>query len=151
MTRPTVPQILSANLACAVIGGCSAFAHSRKVVPRLTLAEFLSSPPVYTAPVIIRDIAPPAAIKALADELMTTLGPEEVQMQRKLRADDGRETTEQYDVPLGETIDHLMDSRHGDARLAFCEGLLPGPAPGSAALGEKLRRLREAPRGGGEA
>lgn len=147
--RTLVPTLL--YLAYAVIGRCRAFGSlggpgERKLVPRLTLQEFLSSP-VYTTPVIIRNILPPDMIESLADDLVTALGQEEVQLQRKIKEDEeGSEaTTELYDVSLGDCIDYMMDSCHDDARFAFCEGLLPSPVPGSVELSEKLQRLREAP------
>ena len=142
---------MTLTLVCAAIEGIGAFGafHNGEqqcgLVPRVDLADYLASPAQRT-PVLIRDIVPPDAIESLADELMTTLGHEEVRVQRKVRdAEDGYEETTMYDTSLRDSIDCMMASRRGDAWFAFCEGLLPSSAPGSAELSNKLQAIREAP------
>lgn len=123
----------------------TAFASSSSgvVVPRITLDEFISSP-IRDEPIIIRDIASPEHIEALADELMSLLGDEQIQMQHKVKHDDnGETTTDIYDISLHESIDYMMDSKRNDSFFAFCEGLLPSDA--TVKLHQKLTEIREAP------
>ena len=129
---------------------CTAFSQT-PLVPRLTLDEFLSSP-VYTTPVLIRDIVSPETIDGLGDELMSTLGQAEIEMQRKIKdiEDGSSQSTEIYDIPLQESIEYMMDSTHYDSFFAFCEGLLPSSIPGSSTLSTKLKGIREAPFAGTE-
>ena len=140
----------SAVVAASCIEGglvVAAFASSSSsssgVVPRITLDEFISSP-IRNEPIIIRDIASPEHIEALADELMSLLGDEQIQMQHKVKNDDnGETTTDIYDISLHESIDYMMDSKHDDSFFAFCEGLLPSDA--TVKLHQKLTEIREAP------
>lgn len=132
-------------------GRCNAFSlqtqRDAALVPRVTLDEYLSSP-VTNTPILIRDAASPETIESLADEMMSILGQEEVQMQRKIKdEDDGSQSTEIYDLALEDTIDYIMmDSNHNDAYFAFCEGLLPNSSiPGSSKLSERFKAVREAP------
>ena len=82
-------------------------------MPRITLEEFLAAPKRFKAlPIIIRDIVSPDVIESLADELMRTLGDEEIQMQHKVKNDDGKTTTEIYDISLSESVEYMMDSEH---------------------------------------
>ncbi len=132
--------------SCIEGGLVSAFASSSSssgVVPRITLDEFISSP-IRNEPIIIRDIASPEHIEALADELMSLLGDEPIQMQHKVKDDDnGETTTDIYDISLHESIDYMMDSKHDDSFFAFCEGLLP--SADTCKLHQKLTEIREAP------
>jgi len=136
--KPILP--LAVAIASASIKGCSAFSSSA-LVPRLTLAEYLSSP-VYKSPVLIRDIVSPETIESLTDDLMHSLGDEEVEMQRKIKdEDDGSKTTEIYDIALQDSIHYMMESSHCDSCFAFCEGLLQS----SSKLSDALMNIREAP------
>ena len=132
----------------AVAASCiEAFASSSSsssgVVPRITLDEFISSP-IRDEPIIIRDIASPEQIEAMADELMSLLGDEQIQMQHKVKHDDnGETTTDIYDISLHESIDYMMDSKPDDSFFAFCEGLLPSDS--TVKLHQKLTDIREAP------
>lgn len=132
--------------SAAVAASCievAAFASSSGVVPRITLDEFISSP-IRDEPIIIRDIASPEQIEALADELMSLLGEEQIQMQHKVKHDDnGETTTDIYDISLHESIDYMMDSKPDDSFFAFCEGLLPSDP--TVELHQKLTEIREAP------
>eukprot|EP00578_Thalassiosira_sp_NH16_P017596 CAMPEP_0181118752 /NCGR_PEP_ID=MMETSP1071-20121207/23247_1 /TAXON_ID=35127 /ORGANISM="Thalassiosira sp., Strain NH16" /LENGTH=393 /DNA_ID=CAMNT_0023203275 /DNA_START=189 /DNA_END=1369 /DNA_ORIENTATION=- len=125
-------------LVNAGIEGCSSFSSNPReslLVPRMTLDEYLSSP-VYKTPVLIRDIV----------STETSLGHEEVQMQRKIKdKDDGSRSTEIYDITLQDCIEYMMDSCHNDSYFAFCEGLLPGSNADSSKLSERLNDIREAP------
>lgn len=120
----------------------TAFATRQAAVPRITLDEFLAAP-IRDKPIIIRDIVSPEVIESLADDLMSTLGEEEIQMQHKFMDDDGEAVTEIYDVSLFESIEYMMDSEHGDSFFAFVEGLLPSST--TAKLHKTLTDIREAP------
>ena len=137
----------SVAVAASYIEGVAAFASSSSsssgVVPRITLDDFISSP-IRDEPIIIRDIASPEQIEALADELMSLLGEEQIQMQHKVKDDDnGETTTDIYDISLHESIDYMMDSKHDDSFFAFCEGLLP--SADTCKLHQKLTDIRESP------
>jgi len=152
LIRIRIQTILySAAVAASCIEGglvlVAAFASSSSsssgVVPRITLDEFISSP-IRNEPIIIRDIASPEQIEALADELMSLLGEEQIKMQHKVKHDDnGETTTDIYDISLHESIDYMMDSKHDDSFFAFCEGLLPSDA--TVKLHQKLTEIRESP------
>ena len=139
--------LYSAAVAASCIEVVAAFASSSSsisgVIPRITLDEFISSP-IRDEPIIIRDIASPEQIEVLADELMSLLGDEQIQMQHKVKHDDnGETTTDIYDISLHESIDYMMDSKRNDSFFAFCEGLLPSDA--TVKLHQKLTEIREAP------
>jgi hypothetical protein len=128
----------------------AAFSSSSTSVRRLTLDEYLASPPsqYHQTPVIIRDIASRETIESLADTLMTVLGQEEVSMQRKKRnkKSSKRRTTSMYNIKLEDCIDYMMDSNIDDAYFAFCEGLLlPDSNDSTNELSNMLREIREAP------
>jgi hypothetical protein len=118
-------------------------ASKRHVVPRVTLDEFLSAP-IRDEPIIIRDIASPEAIESLANELMSVFGEEQIQMQHRVKNEDGETTTKIYDIALRDSIDYMMDSFHDDSFFAFCEGLLPSSSA-TITLHKKLKDIREAP------
>ena len=120
----------------------TAFATRQAAVPRITLDEFLAAP-IRDKPIIIRDIVSPEVIESLADDLMSTLGEEQIQMQHKFMDDDGEAVTEIYDVSLFESVEYMMDSEHGDSFFSFVEGLLPSSA--TAKLHKTLTDIREAP------
>jgi len=121
----------------------AAFTASRQAtVPRITLEDFLAAP-IRDEPIIIRDIVSPEVIESLADELMSTLGEEQIQIQHKVKNDDGKTTTEIYDVSLNESVEYMMDSQRDDSFFAFVEGLLPSST--TAKLHKKLTDIREAP------
>jgi len=75
--------------------------------------------------------------------LMNTLGEEQIQMQNKIKDDDGKTITEIYDISLFESVEYMMDSEHGDSFFAFVEGLLPSST--TARLHKQLIDIREAP------
>ncbi|KAL9188245.1 hypothetical protein ACHAXT_006623 [Thalassiosira profunda] len=145
-------MMVMALRALAVVGGCRAFSSTAgaPLVPRLQVSEFLSSPTAPTTPVLVQSITPPEDVEVLADELMAVVGGEEIQMQRKMKEDDGSRSTEIYDLLLQDTVGYMMDSYHDDAFFAFCEGLLPGAISGSADLSRRLNAIRQAPFAGGE-
>lgn len=120
----------------------TAFTLRQAAVPRITLDEFLAAP-IRDKPIIIRDIVSPDAIESLAEDLMSTLGEEQIQMQNKFKDDDGKTSTEIYDISLFESVEYMMDSEHGDSFFAFVEGLLPSST--TAKLHKKLTDIREAP------
>ncbi|KAL7446588.1 hypothetical protein ACHAXM_010270 [Skeletonema potamos] len=137
--------------ALAVVASCiwvddlaaTAFTAARKAtVPRITLEDYLAGP-ILDEPVIIRDIVTPEVIESLADELFRTFSEEQIQMQHKVKNDDGKTTTEIYDVSLNESIEYMMDSERDDSFFAFVEGLLPSSIAGK--LHKKLTDIREAP------
>ena len=114
------------GLAAAAFTASSS--RQQALVPRITLEEFLAAPKRFKAlPIIIRDIVSPDVIESLADELMRTLGDEEIQMQHKVKNDDGKTTTEIYDISLSESVEYMMDSQHDDSFFAFVEGLFLNP------------------------
>lgn len=128
--------------------GCTAFSL---LVPRITLEAYLASP-VYTSPVLIRDIVSSETIELLADTLMNSLGTETVSMQRKIKKRNRSKrskssTTEIYDIALQHSIDYMMDSCHDDSYFAFCEGLLPSNSlhDNRMKLSNELKNIREAP------
>lgn len=130
------------GLAAAAFTASSS--RQQALVPRITLEEFLAAPKRFKAlPIIIRDIVSPDVIESLADELMRTLGDEEIQMQHKVKNDDGKTTTEIYDISLSESVEYMMDSQHDDSFFAFVEGLLPSST--TAKLHKKLTDIRDAP------
>jgi len=141
-----VISLLILLLVAVRVAIVDAFSHS-VLVPRISLDEYISSPDGYiNKPVLIRDIAATTYnIESLADQLMDILGDEEVQMQRKIKNDDGSRDTEIYDITLMEAVDYMMDSNHNDAFFTFCEGLLPGYTKDSTKLHDKLTTIREAP------
>ena len=132
-------------IVLAVLSFSDAFSSS--LVRRVTLDDYLSSKPGEheELPVVIKGVVSPEDAEALVDELIDILGAQEVDLQRKIRREDGSRETEIYSMPLSETTDYIMDSSHGDAFFAFCEGLLPCSIPGSGALSKKLEAVRDAP------
>ena len=140
------------SLALMIVAdaGCrynaTAFSSST-IVRRLTLDEYLASPPsqYHQTPVIIRDIVSRETIESLADTLMTVLGQEEVSMQRKKRNKSSKRSTSMYSIKLEDCVDYMMDSNIDDAYFSFCEGLLPGSNDLTSGLSNKLREIREAP------
>mmetsp|Transcript_15621 Transcript_15621/g.25672 ORF Transcript_15621/g.25672 Transcript_15621/m.25672 type:complete len:396 (+) Transcript_15621:107-1294(+) len=141
--------MLSCSRACLLcilwmhgLATITAFASRQAAVPRITLDEFLAAP-IRDKPIIIRDIVSPEVIESLADDLLSTLGEEQIQMQHKFMDDDGKAITEIYDVSLFESVEYMMDSEHGDSFFAFVEGLLPSSA--TATLHKTLTDIREAP------
>mmetsp|Transcript_9011 Transcript_9011/g.13922 ORF Transcript_9011/g.13922 Transcript_9011/m.13922 type:complete len:397 (-) Transcript_9011:36-1226(-) len=136
---------ISCAILCIWIYGLetTAFMTSNQaVVPRITLDEFIAAP-IHDKPIIIRDVVSPDVIESLADDLMSTLGEEQIQMQHKIKDDDGKTVTEIYDISLFESVEYMMDSEHGDSFFAFVEGLLPSST--TAKLHKKLIDIREAP------
>jgi len=141
-----VISLLILLLVAVRVAIVDAFSHASTLVPRISLDEYIPSPDVYiNKPILIRDIATSSDIESLADQLMNILGDEEVQMQRKIKNDDGSRDTEIYDITLIEALDYMMDSRHDDAFFTFCEGLLPGNISDSSKLHDKFTAIREAP------
>uniref|UniRef100_A0A7S2M337 JmjC domain-containing protein n=1 Tax=Skeletonema marinoi TaxID=267567 RepID=A0A7S2M337_9STRA len=139
-------RIYYAILCCIWMDGLAttdAFMASRQAaVPRITLEEFLAAP-IRDKPIIIRDIVSPEDIESLADDLLSTLGKEQIQMQHKIKDDDGKTITEIYDLCLFESVEYMMDSEHDDSFFAFVEGLLPSST--TTKLHKQLTDIREAP------
>eukprot|EP00592_Proboscia_alata_P017911 CAMPEP_0194400626 /NCGR_PEP_ID=MMETSP0174-20130528/127337_1 /TAXON_ID=216777 /ORGANISM="Proboscia alata, Strain PI-D3" /LENGTH=509 /DNA_ID=CAMNT_0039197201 /DNA_START=205 /DNA_END=1734 /DNA_ORIENTATION=+ len=76
----------------------------------------------YETPVIIEGALSPAECDTLCDTIVAECGSLKIDLQRKRSG--GRSNI--YNLPLEQAFEAMMQSKHGDATFAFCEGLLDG-------------------------
>lgn len=105
--------------------------HHRRKSPLLETADY----DPHETPVVVSSVLTPSQCETLTETLVTECGTKTVDVQRK------RPTrTDVYQFTLNQALEIMMESKHDDAALAFCEGLLDDSA---AEFREELTKCRE--------